>query len=111
VHYFNNAIAKNQHYDEFESDKKSSFAQEIIKAINKLNQSDQPDYDKIQELVTAFKNLIVSLQYKITDKDQFAMQFGTLCNLVRFKPYSQASFEHSKQVSNLVFEIVRHIVE
>lgn len=81
MHYFNNAIAKNQHYDEFENDKKISFAQEIIEAIKKLNGSDQPDYDKIKELVTAFKNLIVSLQYKITDKDQF----GTLFNLVSFR--------------------------
>lgn len=59
----------------------------------------------------AFKNLVVSLQYKISDPQQFNSQFGTLCNLIRFNKESQASFEHSKHLSNLVFDIVRHIVE
>jgi len=31
--------------------------------------------------------------------------------LIRFNKDSQASFEHSKHLSNLVFDIVRHIVE
>lgn len=59
----------------------------------------------------AYKNLVVSLQYKISDPLQFNSQFGTLFNLIRFNEASQACFEHSKLLSNLVFDIVRNIIE
>ena len=65
VKFFNLAVQRNEQRDEFSVSKKELFAREIIQLLEKLSPAEKPvpkeNQEKVEELIKAFKNLVVSL--------------------------------------------------
>ena len=120
--YFNSEYPKGGQ-EHFNADKKSKFASKLIEKlqqISKLSPNDNfADRDQnIEELVKAFKNLVMHMDLVI-EKDDFNRYFETLCELIKLEDnlqdmnqqIPQPEQNRLKKLSGHVLDIIKHIVQ
>jgi hypothetical protein len=86
VKYFNSEYSKGVQ-DHFNAEKKSKFASKLIEKLQQIRElspnENFADRDtNIEELVKAFKNLVMYMDLAI-DRDDFSRYFETLCDLIK----------------------------
>jgi histidyl-tRNA synthetase len=86
VKYFNSEYSKGVQ-DHFNAEKKSKFASKLIEKLQQIRElspnENFVDRDtNIEELVKAFKNLVMYMDLAI-DRDDFSRYFETLCDLIK----------------------------